>query len=41
MPDYGHPRQFGTLITPTSGPAQQPAELVVLVKERGFDLVTV
>jgi alkanesulfonate monooxygenase SsuD/methylene tetrahydromethanopterin reductase-like flavin-dependent oxidoreductase (luciferase family) len=40
MPDYGHPLQFGTFITPTTGPAQQPVELAVLAEELGFDLVT-
>lgn len=40
MPDYGHPLQFGTFVTPVNSPAQQPVQLAVLSEQLGFDLVT-
>jgi alkanesulfonate monooxygenase SsuD/methylene tetrahydromethanopterin reductase-like flavin-dependent oxidoreductase (luciferase family)/FAD/FMN-containing dehydrogenase len=40
VPDYGQPLLFGTFITPTNGPGQQPVELAVLAEDLGFDLVT-
>ncbi len=40
MPDYGHPLQFGTFITPVNTPARQPVALAQLSEQLGFDLVT-
>jgi alkanesulfonate monooxygenase SsuD/methylene tetrahydromethanopterin reductase-like flavin-dependent oxidoreductase (luciferase family) len=40
MPDYGHPLEFGTFITPANDPPERPVELAVLSEKLGFDLVT-
>lgn len=40
MPDYGHPLQFGTFVTPVNNPPQQAVQLARLSEELGFDLVT-
>lgn len=40
MPDYGHPLQFGTFVTPTNSPPQQAVALAQLSEELGYDLVT-
>ncbi|CAN5601002.1 hypothetical protein BH10ACT7_BH10ACT7_19120 [soil metagenome] len=40
MPDYGHPLQFGTFVTPVNSPPEQPVLLAQLSEELGFDLVT-
>src|SRR6187431_3225142 len=40
MPDYGHPLQFGSFITPTNAPPQQAVQLAQLSEQLGFDLVT-
>jgi alkanesulfonate monooxygenase SsuD/methylene tetrahydromethanopterin reductase-like flavin-dependent oxidoreductase (luciferase family)/FAD/FMN-containing dehydrogenase len=40
MPDYGHPLQFGTFVTPVNSPAQQAVQLAQLSEQLGFDLVT-
>jgi alkanesulfonate monooxygenase SsuD/methylene tetrahydromethanopterin reductase-like flavin-dependent oxidoreductase (luciferase family)/FAD/FMN-containing dehydrogenase len=40
MPDYGHPLQFGTFITPGNSPAQRPVQLAQLSEQLGYDLVT-
>lgn len=40
MPDYGHPLQFATFITPVNSPPQQAVKLAQLSEELGFDLVT-
>lgn len=40
MPDYGHPLEFGTFITPVNSPPSQPVQLAQLSEELGFDLVT-
>ena len=40
MPDYGHPLQFGTFVTPTNNPPQQAVQLAQLSEQLGYDLVT-
>ncbi|HWU57920.1 MAG TPA: LLM class flavin-dependent oxidoreductase, partial [Microbacteriaceae bacterium] len=40
MPDYGHPLQFGTFITPSNNPAQNTVALAQLSEQLGYDLVT-
>ena len=40
MPDYGHPIQFGTFITPTNSSPEVPVQLAVLSEQLGYDLVT-
>lgn len=40
MPDYGHPLEFATFITPVNSPPRQAVELAQLSEELGFDLVT-
>ncbi|BDI23134.1 LLM class flavin-dependent oxidoreductase [Herbiconiux sp. L3-i23] len=40
MPDYGHPLEFGTFLTPTNSPANQPVALAQLSDRLGYDLVT-
>ena len=40
MPDYGHPLNFGTFITPTAAAPQQPVVLAQLSERLGYDLVT-
>lgn len=40
MPDYGHPLQFGTFVTPVNNPPQQAVQFALLSEELGFDLVT-
>lgn len=40
MPDYGHPLEFGTFVTPVNSPADQAVQLAVLSEQLGFDLVT-
>lgn len=40
MPDYGHPLQFGTFVTPAAQSPQQPVALAQLSEQLGFDLVT-
>lgn len=40
MPDYGHALAFGTFITPTNKPAEEPVALAQLSEQLGFDLVT-
>jgi alkanesulfonate monooxygenase SsuD/methylene tetrahydromethanopterin reductase-like flavin-dependent oxidoreductase (luciferase family)/FAD/FMN-containing dehydrogenase len=40
MPDYGHPLQFGTFITPSNNPAQNTVALAQLSEQFGYDLVT-
>lgn len=40
MPDYGHPLQFGTFVTPTNNPPHQAVALAQLSEELGYDLVT-
>ena len=41
MPDYGHPLQFGTFITPYHAEPQRPVELAVLSEQLGYDLVAI
>ena len=40
MPDYGHPLQFGSFITPTNAPPEQAVALAQLSEQLGYDLVT-
>jgi alkanesulfonate monooxygenase SsuD/methylene tetrahydromethanopterin reductase-like flavin-dependent oxidoreductase (luciferase family) len=40
VPDYGHPLQFATFISPTNSPAHRPLELAQLSEQLGFDFVT-
>lgn len=40
MPDYGHPLQFGTFLTPSNNPPQNPVALAQLSEQLGYDLVT-
>ena len=40
MPDYAHPLQFGTFITPSNGNPQAPVLLAQLSEQLGYDLVT-
>lgn len=40
MPDYGHPLEFGTFLTPRNSPAAEPVEHALLCEELGYDLVT-
>ncbi len=40
MPDYGHPLQFGTFVTPVNNPPQQAVQLAQVSEQLGFDLVT-
>jgi alkanesulfonate monooxygenase SsuD/methylene tetrahydromethanopterin reductase-like flavin-dependent oxidoreductase (luciferase family)/FAD/FMN-containing dehydrogenase len=40
MPDYGHPLQFGTFLTPSNNPPQHPVALAQLSEQLGYDLVT-
>lgn len=40
MPDYGHPLQFGTFITPSNNPPQNTVALAQLSEQLGYDLVT-
>jgi len=40
MPDYGHPLEFGTFVTPSNAVPQHPVRLAQLSEELGFDLVT-
>ena len=40
MPDYGHPLEFGTFITPGNDPPQNAVALAQLSEQLGYDLVT-
>ena len=40
MPDYLHPLQFGTFITPVNSPPDAPVQRAVLSEQLGYDLVT-
>ena len=40
MPDYLHPLQFGTFITPVNSPPDAPVQRAVLSERLGYDLVT-
>lgn len=40
MPDYGHPLQFGSFITPTNANPEAPVALAQLSEQLGYDLVT-
>lgn len=40
MPDYGHPLEFGTFVTPVNDPPERAVDLAVLSEDLGFDLVT-
>lgn len=40
MPDYGHPLEFGTFLTPTNAPAARPVDHAMLCEDLGYDLVT-
>lgn len=40
MPDYGHPLEFGSFITPTNSPAGSAVDLAQLSERLGYDLVT-
>ena len=40
MPDYGHPLEFGTFITPINSQPEAPVALAELSESLGFDLVT-
>jgi len=40
MPDYGHPLEFGTFITPSNNPPENAVALARLSEELGYDLVT-
>lgn len=40
MPDYLHPLQFGSFITPANSPPDAPVQRAVLSEQLGYDLVT-
>lgn len=40
MPDYGHPLEFGTFLTPRNDPPRHVVELAEASEEAGMDLVT-
>jgi alkanesulfonate monooxygenase SsuD/methylene tetrahydromethanopterin reductase-like flavin-dependent oxidoreductase (luciferase family) len=40
MPDYLHPLEFGTFLTPSNAPAVRPVEHALLCERLGYDLVT-
>jgi alkanesulfonate monooxygenase SsuD/methylene tetrahydromethanopterin reductase-like flavin-dependent oxidoreductase (luciferase family) len=40
MPDYGHPLQFGTFVTPLNADPQEPVRLAHVSEDAGLDLVT-
>ncbi len=40
MPDYGHPLEFGTFVTPVNDPPERAVELAVLSEDLGYDVVT-
>ena len=40
MPDYAHPLQFGTFITPSNGNPEAPVLLAQRSEQLGYDLVT-
>jgi alkanesulfonate monooxygenase SsuD/methylene tetrahydromethanopterin reductase-like flavin-dependent oxidoreductase (luciferase family) len=40
IPDYGHPLEFGTFLTPRNHPPRQVVELAQLSERAGLDLVT-
>lgn len=40
MPDYGHPLEFGTFLSPRNSPAHGTVDHAVLCEELGYDLVT-
>jgi len=40
MPDYLHPLQFGTFITPVNSPPDAPVQRALLSEQLGYDLVT-
>ncbi len=40
MPDYGHPLEFGSFITPSNTPTEQAVALAQLSERLGYELVT-
>ncbi len=40
MPDYRHPLEFGTFISPSNDPSATPVALAQLSEQLGYDLVT-